>query len=160
MNYHEIEKCSVSNGSGNRAVLYVSGCENFCDGCQNPETWDENSGQPFDEKAKEQLFEVLDHSYIAGLTLSGGDPLFPSNREPVTELVKEVKDRFPDKNIWLYTGYTMEQIKDLPVLSYVDVIVDGRFEIDKRDITLASKGSSNQMIWKKSGGQWTSLDAV
>lgn len=165
MNYHEIEKCSISNGAGFRTVLYVSGCSLHCKGCFNSETWDKNSGKPFDDGAKQELFESLSHPYVKGLTLTGGHPLEPYNLPDIVDLMKEIKTRFPDKNIWVYTGRTMDSLQ-MPtrnieqtylqrVLEYADVIVDGPFIESKKDITLRFRGSSNQNIWvKNDDGEW------
>lgn len=165
MNYHEIEKCSISNGTGFRTVLYVSGCSLHCKGCFNSKTWDKNSGQLFDDDAKQELFESLNHPYVKGLTLTGGHPLEPYNLPDIVDLMKEVKTRFPDKDIWVYTGRTMnllqmptrniEQTYLQRVLEYADVIVDGPFIESKKDITLKFRGSSNQNIWvKNDDGEW------
>ena len=134
------------NGAGLRTVLWVSGCENYCKDCQNPQTWDANSGIPFDEAAEQELFDNLDRDYISGLTFSGGDPLFPANRAEVTEIARKIKDKFPDKTIWIYTGYLFEEIKDLPIMQYTDVIVDGKFIIEQKNLTLPWCGSANQQI--------------
>lgn len=149
MNYHKIEKWSISNGHGVRVVLWCSGCTIHCDKCQNPQTWDFNSGSLFDGRAKQELFDALSQPYIKGLTLSGGHPLEPQNITTVYELIKELKEKFPDKDIWLYTGYTLEEIYQREInyiLPYIDVIVDGRFIPKLRDLTLWFKGSSNQRI--------------
>lgn len=165
MNYHEIEKCSISNGTGFRTVLYVSGCSLHCKGCFNSETWDKNSGKLFDDDAKQELFESLNHPYVKGLTLTGGHPLEIYNLPEIVDLMKEIKTRFPDKDIWVYTGRTMgslqmptrniEQTYLQRVLEYADVIVDGPFIESKKDITLRFRGSSNQNIWvKNDDGEW------
>lgn len=156
MNYHEIEKCSISNGTGFRTVLWISGCSLNCKGCHNPQAQDKNSGKLFDENAKEELFDSINHEYIRGITLSGGHPLEPYNLKDVVELMKEIKERFPDKDIWVYTGYTFSVVKNkMPdVLQYADVIVDGRYIEELRDITLKFRGSSNQHIWIKNGNEW------
>lgn len=165
MNYHEIEKCSISNGTGFRTVLYVSGCSLHCKGCFNSETWDKNSGKLFDDDAKQELFESLNHPYVKGLTLTGGHPLEIYNLPDIVDLMKEVKTRFPDKDIWVYTGRTMDSLQ-MPtrnieqtylqrVLEYADVIVDGPFIESKKNITLKFRGSSNQNIWvKNDDGEW------
>ena len=149
MKYHDISKHDMKNGEGIRVVLWVSGCSHHCKGCHNPLTWNPKHGLEFDEKARGEIFYELATDYVSGLTLSGGDPLHEANREAVTKLAKEVKEIFPDKTIWLYTGYKFEEIPlyRLKQLSrYVDVIVDGRFEEDKKDLTLRFRGSSNQRI--------------
>jgi anaerobic ribonucleoside-triphosphate reductase activating protein len=160
MNYHKIEKTSVANGTGIRVVLWVSGCSLHCKGCHNPETWSLNSGKPFDEEAKKELFDALDKPYIQGITLSGGHPLEDENAEEVYLLTKEIKERFPDKDIWLYTGYTLEQIfpsvatdnldvnrfYKQEIIKMCDVVVDGKYIEELRDITLKWRGSSNQRV--------------
>ena len=108
------------------------------------ESWNKNAGTPFTEKTKEVLFEICEKT--DGLTLSGGDPLYSANIEDVTDLCKEYKEKFPDKNIWLYTGSKFEDVKDLEVMKYVDVVVDGQFILSQRDTTLAFRGSKNQRI--------------
>lgn len=134
------------NGEGLRVVLWVSGCGHKCKGCQNPITWDPNDGLLFDEAAKEEIFTELSKPYTSGLTLSGGDPLFPGNRAAIAELVKEVKTAFPDKTIWLYTGYEWEAISNLDFLPYIDVVIDGKFVESLKDNKLHWRGSSNQRI--------------
>lgn len=146
MRYLSILDCDIADGQDIRVTLFVSGCSHHCKGCHNPESWNPNNGKEFTEEVKEKLFNLIDRPYIDGLTLSGGDPLFCSNRADIEKLCIEFKERFPNKSIWLYTGYKFEDIKDLTVLSYIDVLVDGKFEIDKRDITLPFRGSSNQRI--------------
>ena len=146
MRYHNITHDDMLNGDGLRVVLWVAGCEHCCKGCQNPMTWDAEGGLPFDDAAKQEIFEQLDKDYISGLTFSGGDPLFPSNRVDVRTLAQEVKEKYPDKTIWLYTGYLWEQVMHYPVMQYVDVVVDGEFEQDKFDANLRWKGSSNQRV--------------
>lgn len=146
MRYHNITKDDMLNGCGLRVVLWVSGCTHQCPNCHNPITWDLCGGLPFDQEAKEELFEALSKDHISGLTLSGGDPLHPANRSEIGELIREVKERFPKKNIWLYTGFTWEEIREIPFLSLVDVVVDGRFMEDLKDPMLHWRGSSNQRI--------------
>lgn len=165
MNYHKIEKTSISNGTGIRVVLWVSGCSLHCKGCHNPETWNLNSGKPFDEKAKKELFEALDKPYIQGITFSGGHPLEQKNAEEVLLLIKEIKEKFPTKDIWLYTGYTFEKILEQYCnksiynlyknvaepniwsnIKYIDVLVDGHFIEEEKDITLLFRGSKNQRL--------------
>ena len=146
MKYHNITKEDMLNGDGLRVVLWVSGCEHACEGCQNPVTWDPEDGLIFDKDAEEELFEQLEKDYISGITFTGGDPLYPSNRDDITELTKKVKERFPEKSVWLYTGYLWEDICDLPVIKDIDVIVDGRFILEQLDNTLYWKGSKNQRV--------------
>lgn len=149
MNYMKIDKTSISNGLGVRTVLWCAGCERRCKNCFNPQTWDFNAGKLFDENAKQLLFEQLNKPYIKGLTLSGGHPLDPHNVEDVLSLVKEVKSKFPTKDIWLYTGYLYEELyyRELSrILLYIDVLVDGPYIEEQRDITIAFRGSSNQRL--------------
>ena len=146
MRYHNITKDDMLNGDGLRVVLWVAGCTHKCKECQNPVTWDINGGLEFGESEKKEIFDQLDESYISGITFSGGDPLHPQNRQPVYELAKEIKEKYPDKTIWLYTGFLWEEIKNLPIIPYLDVIVDGEFKIELLDPQLYWKGSSNQRV--------------
>lgn len=146
MNYHNITKDDMLNGDGLRVVLWVAGCSHHCKGCHNPETWDPESGILFDEDAKNEIFTELDKDYVSGITFSGGDPLFKGNIYTVTTLCKEIKQKYPKKTIWLYTGYSFEEIKDLEVLKYVDVLCDGEFVFAKRDTQAHWVGSTNQRV--------------
>lgn len=146
LRYHNITKDDMLNGDGLRVVLWLAGCEHACPGCQNPITWDACGGLEFDAKAKEELFEELSYPYISGITLSGGDPLYAPRRDELTAFVREVRGRFPDKTVWLYTGYTWEDICDLPVTEYLDVVVDGRFIESEKDNLLSWRGSANQRV--------------
>ena len=162
MNYHNITYPDMNNGDGLRVVLWLSGCSHHCYNCQNPQTWDVNSGIPFDKSAKEELFRELDKDYISGLTLSGGDPLHEANLDGVLELVNEIRLSFPNKSIWLYSGYRFDDeecwIKpknDIAnifrfvrqeIIKNVDVMVDGRYIDSQRDITLKWRGSDNQRV--------------
>ena len=146
MRYHNITKDDMLNGDGLRVVLWVAGCAHACPGCHNPETWDAAGGIPFDQAAKDELFAELEKNYVSGVTFSGGDPLFPANRETVGALCREIRQRFPDKTIWLYTGYRWEQIEELELIDTVDVLVDGRFEQALADTALHWRGSANQRL--------------
>lgn len=146
MNYHNITIDDMLNGDGLRTVLWVSGCDHRCHGCQNPQTWDERSGIPFDARAKEELFEALSRDYMSGITFSGGDPLMPCNRAVVGELIHEIRETMPNKTIWLYTGSLFEDIHDLPFIPDIDVIVDGPYVERLRDVQLHWKGSENQRV--------------
>ena len=146
MRYHNITKDDMLNGDGLRVVLWLAGCNHYCAECQNPVTWDPNGGIPFDEKAKEELFEQLRESYISGITFSGGDPLYPFNREEVGALVKEIREKFPEKTIWVYTGFLWDEVKDLPWMPLTDVLVDGEYVRALRDTKLHWKGSANQRV--------------
>ena len=146
MNYHNITKDDMLNGEGLRVVLWVAGCTHHCPKCHNPQTWDINSGVKFDEDAKVELFETLKKDYISGITLSGGDPLHPYLVNDIAQLVEEIKTKFQDKTIWLYTGFLFEDISSIPFIKDVDVIVDGKFEIDQLDVQAYWKGSTNQRV--------------
>jgi len=146
MNYHDITKEDMLNGEGLRVVLWVSGCNHHCKNCQNPITWDEKGGLPFDSAAEDELFEALAKPYIDGITFSGGDPLFPANRGEVFRLIKKCRKLLPEKTIWLYTGYKWEEIKDLEGISDIDVIAEGEFIEELKDNNLHWVGSSNQRV--------------
>lgn len=160
MNYIKISKEDIANGLGLRVVLWVSGCEIHCKNCQNSQTWNKDNGILFDKKAKEEVFTELSKDYISGLTLSGGHPLEDYNLEIVYLLLKEVKEKFPQKNIWLYTGYTWEQIFPevvtdnfdvnriyrQEIVKMCDVLIDGPYVEEQRDITLKWRGSKNQRV--------------
>lgn len=146
MNYHNITKEDMLNGEGLRVVLWVSGCAHYCKNCHNPITWDEKGGLPFDDKAEEELFETLNKPYIDGITFSGGDPLFPSNRSEVFRLIKKFRSLYPEKTAWLYTGYKWEDVKDIEELGLLDVIADGKFIEELKDSRLHWVGSSNQRV--------------
>lgn len=153
MNYMQIDKTSINNGLGFRVVLWCAGCERKCKNCFNPETWDFNAGQLFDENAKKFLFEQLQKPYIKGITFSGGHPLENKNCPDVLSLILYIKTKFPHKDIWLYTGYELT-VDDFingtsakkSILCLCDVVVDGPYITEERDITLAFRGSKNQRL--------------
>ena len=146
MRYHNITKDDMLNGDGLRVVLWVAGCSHCCKECQNPITWDPNGGLPFDDAAKQEIFEQLEKPYISGITFSGGDPLHSANRVEVRNLMAEIKQKYPDKTIWLYTGDSWENILHYAAMQYIDVLVDGEFQVDKKDVKLLWKGRSNQRV--------------
>lgn len=169
MNYLKIEHEDVCNGIGLRVVLWLSGCSHHCYNCQNPQTWNPNGGIPFDESAKQEIFNELSKDYISGITFSGGDPLHENNIDEVLKLVQEIRISFPEKTIWLYTGFKWEQIMNIKVMQPIfscedlenkiqnvlkrqeiikqcDVLVDGEYIDEQRDITLKWRGSSNQRV--------------
>lgn len=146
MRYHNITKDDILNGDGLRVVLWVAGCSHCCKGCQNSITWDPNSGLLFDDNAKKEIFDQLNEKYISGITFSGGDPLHLSNILEVKDLMIEIKEKYPDKTIWLYTGSSWEDICNMQLMEYVDVCVDGEFKIELKDNKLLWKGSSNQRV--------------
>ena len=146
MRYHDITKEDMRNGDGLRVVLWVSGCSHKCPGCQNPVTWDPEDGLLFDDAARQEIYEQLEQEYISGITFSGGDPLFFGNRKEVGELITQIRERFPDKTIWIYTGYCWEKVRHLSFMKEVDVCVDGRFLMEEKDNRLRWKGSRNQRV--------------
>ena len=146
MNYHNITTDDMLNGDGLRVVLWVSGCSHHCLGCHNPQTWDKDGGIEFDNEAKKELFCELEKDYISGITFSGGDPLMCNNRETVGKLIEEIKTKYPSKTIWLYTGFLFDEIKHLPYIKYVDVLCDGKFELENRDVQTHWVGSTNQRV--------------
>ena len=160
MNYLGIDKASISNGPGVRVVLWVAGCSIHCKGCQNPESWDLNAGCMFDQSAKHNLFEAMSKPYVKGLTLSGGHPLEYNNLPDIYNLIKECKLYFPQQDIWLYTGYTLatsdfdtsgdigwdNSLLRNHIIAMCDVVVDGPYIEEQRDITLKFRGSRNQRL--------------
>ena len=166
MNYLQITHEDVCNGDGLRVVLWLSGCSHHCYNCQNPQTWNPGSGIPFDESAKQEIFNELSKDYISGITFSGGDPLYEYNLDEVLKLVKEIRISFPDKTIWLYTGYDFDllnskynEYKYTPfaanadewltrweIISNIDVLVDGEYIDEQKDLTLKWRGSKNQRV--------------
>ena len=156
MHYADIKEYDIANGPGVRVSVFVSGCNHHCKGCFNKCAWDFNYGENYTEETTNTILEGLDKDYIAGLTLLGGEPLEPQNQKGLLPLVKKVKEKYPEKNIWCYTGFDFE--KDVvgnmainnedtkELMNYIDVIVDGKFEEDKKDLNLKFRGSSNQRI--------------
>ena len=160
MNYHNITYPDMNNGDGLRVVLWLSGCSHHCYNCQNPQTWDANSGIPFDESAKKELFRELEKDYISGLTLSGGDPLHEANLDGVLDLVNRFRLSFPNKSIWIYSGYQWSEIfndgvyltkncvgwKRREIIKQCTVMVDGRYIDSQRNPQAKWKGSDNQRV--------------
>lgn len=156
MNYATIKECDVANGPGVRVSLFVSGCNHHCKGCFNQEAWDFNYGTPFTQETIDKVLKSLDKDYIEGLTLLGGEPLEYANQKGLLPLVRQVKAKFPNKNIWCFTGFNFE--KDVMEKMYqnwdetkelindIDVVVDGKFEIDKKNPSLKFRGSENQRL--------------
>ena len=148
MKYSEITYPDVNNGEGCRVTLFVSGCSHRCKGCHNPETWNFDFGKDFNDEVKIRLFDIVSKPYIKGLTLSGGDPL--DSYDDVLDLVKEFRNRFGEtKDIWVYTGYVIDDLLNLnkdEILDYIDVLVDGEYIEEQRDVSLAFRGSKNQRI--------------
>lgn len=155
MNYAGIEPINITNGPGLRVSLFVSGCNHHCKNCFNPETWDFNYGNKFDQETKNQIFKYLKEPHISGITILGGEPMDPLNQKDVADLITNIKSKYPDKTIWVYTGYTFEDFSEnekayteytLQILNNIDVLVDGPFIETKKDLSLKFRGSSNQRI--------------
>lgn len=156
MNYSAIKKCDVANGPGVRVSLFVSGCTHHCKGCFNAETWDFNFGSEFTKTQEEEIIEHLKPEHIKGFSLLGGEPFEPSNQRVLVSLLKRIKKIYPQKTVWCYTGYLLEdellnesrarcEVTD-EMLSYIDILVDGEFKEELKDLRLRFRGSSNQRI--------------
>ncbi len=157
MNYAEIKYNDIANGPGVRTSLFVSGCTHHCRECFNPMTWDFCYGKKFDSSVGDEIIKSLEPAWISGLTLLGGEPMEPANQKVLRPFLEKVKDAYPEKNIWIYSGYTFEELTDvkytrahtddtLPILSLADVLVDGEFVLDLKNISLRFRGSSNQRL--------------
>lgn len=157
MYYGEIKKSDIANGTGVRVSIFVSGCTHCCKGCFNPETWRFDFGKEYTDETEKEILDALEPNYIQGLSLLGGEPFEPQNQKVLVKLLKKVRRELPNKNIWCYTGYTFEELTGktesraftdvtLDMLSNIDVLVDGEFVEDLKDISLLFRGSSNQRI--------------
>ena len=146
MKYHNITKDDMLNGDGLRVVLWVAGFSHKCKGCHNPVTWDPEGGLEFNQTARDEIFAELEKDYVSGITFSGGDPLHPANIHGVTELAAMIRQIYPQKTIWLYTGYEWNEVRYLEIVQYVDVLVDGKFVLELKDNNLHWKGSANQNV--------------
>ena len=155
MNYAAIKRCDIANGPGVRVSLFVSGCTHHCPGCFQPETWDFNYGQPFTDETKDKILSLLQPDYIQGLTLLGGEPFEPDNQTALVRLTEAVREQFPEKTIWGYSGYTLPQLQSRTgdtgtvtrlLLSHLDVLVDGPFIEAKKNLALRFRGSENQRL--------------
>ena len=171
MHYSTIKDCDIANGIGVRITLFVSGCTNHCKNCFQPQTWDFDFGEPFTEETEEKLLEMLKPDYINGLTLLGGEPMEPQNQKALVPFLKKVRKAYPNKNVWCFTGFTYEVLKTDgshprcevtdEMLSLIDVLVDGRYVDELKDLTLQFRGSSNQrlidMVKTRENGEVTLL---
>ena len=156
MNYGEIKNCDIANGIGIRISLFVSGCTNHCKNCFQPQTWDFNFGEPFTSDTEEKILKMLEPDYIDGLTVLGGEPMEPSNQQALYPFLLKVKEKMPNKTIWIFSGFTLEEMREEggysncdfteKILGMIDVLVDGRFVEELKDITLRFRGSSNQRL--------------
>lgn len=156
MNYAGVKYCDIANGLGCRTVLFVSGCRNACKGCFQPHTWSFDYGMPFDEEIQQSIIESLKPSYVQGITLLGGDPFEQENQSALLPFMRRVKRECPDKDVWAYTGYIYDEDLILggkkytdcttELLSMIDILVDGPFIEEQKDIMLKFKGSANQRV--------------
>lgn len=156
MHYGEIKNCDIANGIGVRVSLFVSGCTNHCEGCFQPETWDFNYGNDFTEETESKILEMLAPDYICGLTVLGGEPFEPENQRVLVDFLRKVRRKYPEKSIWCFTGFTLEMLETEgthchcevteEMLSLIDVLVDGRFDKNKKNISLRFRGSENQRL--------------
>lgn len=156
MYYGEIKNCDIANGTGVRVSLFVSGCRNKCKNCFQPQTWDFKYGKPFTAETEDYILGLLEKTYINGLTILGGEPFEPSNQESLYPFLRRVRDTLPDKNIWIFTGFTYEELLSensrakceytQRILALTDVLVDGRYEEKLKNISLKFRGSENQRI--------------
>ena len=158
MHYGAIKKFDIANGEGIRTTLFVSGCRNRCKGCFQPETWDFTYGQPFTNETAEEIFAAMSNSSVRGLTILGGEPMEPENQRELLPFLREFKSKFPDKTVWLYTGNLYEELTGKmgehykciecteELLSYVDILVDGRFVEEEKRLGLRFRGSANQRV--------------
>lgn len=156
MHYGEIKNCDIANGIGVRVSLFVSGCTNHCEGCFQPETWDFNYGNNFTEETENRILEMLAPDYICGLTVLGGEPFEPENQRVLVDFLRKVRQKYPEKSIWCFTGFTLEMLETEgthchcevteEMLSLIDVLVDGRFDKNKKNISLRFRGSENQRL--------------
>ena len=155
MKYGNIKKCDIANGIGVRTVLFVSGCTHHCKGCFQPETWDFNYGFEYTENTEDEIIESLKFDYVNGLTLLGGEPFEPQNQRALLPLLRRIKNELPQKTIWAFSGYTFEELTGdgrvncectKEIISMLDVLVDGEFIEEKRNISLRFRGSENQRL--------------
>lgn len=156
MHYGEIKNCDIANGIGVRVSLFVSGCTNHCEDCFQPETWDFNYGNDFTEETKNKILEMLAPDYICGLTVLGGEPFEPENQRVLVDFLRKVRRKYPEKSVWCFTGFTLEMLETEgthchcevteEMLSLIDVLVDGRFDKNKKNISLRFRGSENQRL--------------
>lgn len=146
MYYGKIKNLDIANGPGIRVSLFVSGCRNHCKGCFQPETWSFTYGQLFEKQDLLEILHLIGNPHIAGLSILGGDPMEPENQDVVTRICESVKRTYPEKSIWMWTGYLWEDVKESPALKYVDVLVDGPFVEEKKNLCLYYRGSENQRV--------------
>lgn len=158
MRYAQITPFEVCNGKGAGVSLFTQGCHFQCKGCFNQDAWDFHGGKEWNEEIEKRFFELINRPYIKRVSILGGEPLANENASVVLDLIKKIKNKHPEKSIWLYTGYTLENILNnlfkKRILEMCDVVVDGQYIDELRDLTLQFRGSGNQRIWEKVNGQW------
>jgi len=153
VNYCGLNKNDIANGEGVRVSLFVSGCRNHCIGCHNPEAWDFGYGQPFTKETEKEIIEALRPSWIQGISILGGEPCEEENKRVLIPFLKRIKQESPNSDTWLFSGYTYEMLRGEEILRYVDVLVDGPFLLEQKDISFAFCGSRNQRILRLKGGK-------
>ena len=147
MRYNKIRKMDIADGPGVRVSIFFQGCAFHCKNCFNPETWDFKGGKEFTDETIEEVLNLCDKEFISGLSLLGGEPMHPTNIEGSTKLARMFKERFPEKNIWTWTGFLFDEyLKDKEIVKYLDVVVDGQFKDEIRNPNLKWKGSANQRV--------------
>ena len=146
MKYNKIRKMDIADGPGVRVSIFMQGCPFHCKNCFNPETWDFEGGKEFTQETIDKVLELSNKNEVKGLSILGGEPMAPTNVEGTAKLAKAFKEKYPEKNVWAWSGYKYEQIKDIAALKYIDVLVDGNYEDELHDPTLKWKGSSNQRV--------------
>ena len=146
MRYNKIRKMDISNGPGIRVSIFMQGCSFHCKDCFNSETWDFKAGKEFNDEVINKVLDLASLPHIVGLSILGGEPMHPNNREGTIKLAKAFKKRYPNKDIWVWSGYLFDELKDIEGLSYIDTLVDGRFALEKANPTLKFRGSSNQRV--------------
>ena len=146
MNYNKIRKMDISNGPGVRVSIFMQGCEFHCKNCFNPETWDFTKGKEFTDKTIERIISLSEKEYIEGLSILGGEPMHPKNIDNTTRLAKAFKEKYPNKSIWVWSGFWFDVLKDKEVIQYIDVLVDGQYKDELHDFRLKWRGSSNQRV--------------
>lgn len=157
MRYSQIRKQDISNGDGIGVALFVQGCSFHCHNCFNQNTWDFEGGKEWTDNEKQLIFKLSEKEYITRLSILGGEPLHSTNIVEITDLIKEYKTSFPKNKIWVWTGFSFEDIKNLELMDYIDYLIDGRYKDELRDLTLKYRGSSNQNVYKRENDKWIKI---
>lgn len=158
MRYAQINKCDIANGEGVGVSLFIQGCDFHCKNCFNPSTWDWDGGCEWNQEKEKELLELCNKSYITRLSILGGEPLNPKNIDAIIGFAKHFKEVFPNKKIWIWSGYNFESyISKTDIVKYADYIIDGLYDDDKKDLTLKFRGSSNQRMWRQDNSIWKEI---